>query len=411
MTEDGREAAGTTRRGGTFKAFAHPNFRLLWVGLVVSNVGTWVQTVAQGWLIHDLTGKYLDLGLLGLARAVPLLTLSLFGGTLADRLDKRRLLYWTQGLMAFFAFVQGVLAALGVVRVWHIWTLGFASAVVLAFDQPTRQALLPALVPREDLLNAIALMSVSFNGAAILGPALAGLLVPLVGYAWAFYLNALSFGAVLLAVYWLRLARRPRPAGTKPVLQEAAEGFIYIVRHPIIRTLTVMAAVVGFFAAPYNQMLPGYRLLLHIDRRALGLLTSAPGLGTLLGGFAVARFAHTRHKGRLMLGAAGLTVLALALFSLSRSYYLSVGSLVLVGATLTGYTATMQTLLQQNTDDVHRGRVMSMFTLTVLGLSPLGALPLGALSDAVGAPWAIFSATLLVGLATLLLARPIRNLL
>lgn len=375
----------------------------------MSNVGTWIQTVAQGWLIHDLTGAYLDLGLLGLARAVPLIGLSFFGGTLADRVDQRRLLYWTQAVSALLALVQGLLTALGLVRVWHIWTLGFLSAAVLAFDQPTRQAMLPALVPREDLLNAIALMSVSFNGAAILGPALAGLLVPAVGYAWAFYLNGLSFAAVIAAVALLRLERRT-PAPPRPVLHDLADGFGYIIHHPTIRTLTLLVALIGFFAAPYNQMLPGYRNILHISQRSLGFLTSAPGLGTLLGGFLVARFAHVPQKGRLMMAAAGGMLASLIAFAFSRLYWLSVVMLVAVGAALTAYTSMTQTLLQQYTDDAHRGRVMSMYTVTVLGLSPLGALPLGAASDALGAPAALLSAALIVGASFLFLARKVQNL-
>ena len=176
----GPDAASARR---PFSAFAHRNYRLLWTGLIVSNVGTWMQLASQGWLIHEITGRATDLGILGLARGVPLIVLSLVGGTIADRVDKRRLLYLTQSVAAGLAILQGALTHLGWIQVWHIWGLGFLSAAVLAFDQPSRQAMLPHLVPREDFLSAITLMALTFNGASVLGPALAGLLVPVAGYA------------------------------------------------------------------------------------------------------------------------------------------------------------------------------------------------------------------------------------
>jgi len=228
-----KPAAAPPRR---FAALAHRNYRLLWTGLIVSNVGTWMQLVSQSWLILEMTGRATDLGVLGLTRALPLIVLSLVGGTLADRLDKRRLLYLTQTLAALFAFLQGALTHLGLIQVWHIWALAFVSSAVLAFDQPTRQAMLPHLVPREDFMSAITLFAVTFNGASVLGPALAGLLVPVAGYAWAFYLNGISFAAVLGA---LALMRLPPPVARpgEPVWGQVREGIVYIWRHPTLRSL------------------------------------------------------------------------------------------------------------------------------------------------------------------------------
>jgi MFS family permease len=396
--------------GRPFSALAHRNYRLLWTGLIVSNVGTWMQTVAQSWLIHELTGRATDLGILGLVRAVPLIVLSLVGGTLADRVEKRRLLYVTQTLAAGFAVVQGVLAQSGWIQVWHIWALGFLSATVLAFDQPSRQAMLPQLVPREDFMSAITLMALTFNGASVLGPALAGLLVPVAGYAWTFYLNGASFAAVLGALVLMRLptpgARPPQP----PVLRQVADGLRYIWRSTTVRALTLLAAAFGLFGAPYNAMLPVYRSILEIDARALGFLSSAPGLGTVLGGLVLTRFAHVRWKGRLLLGAAAFFVVTLIAFANSPSYYLSLVLLVAVGACVTAFSSTTQTLLQHATDDRMRGRVVSMFTVTVIGFQPLGALDLGWAIDRLGAPVAISAGALLVGVVAAAMAPRVKNL-
>ncbi len=368
-----------------------------------------MQTASQAWLIHQLTGRATDLGVLGLARAVPLIVLSLVGGTLADRLDKRRLLYVTQTLAAAFAIIQGLLAQAGVLEVWHIWVLGFLSATVLAFDQPTRQAMLPALVPREDFMSAITLNALTFNGAAVLGPAIAGLVVPVAGYAWTFYLNGISFAAVIVALVLMRLPApppRPREAG---VLRGVADGLRYIWRNPTVRALTVMAAAFGLFGSPYVLMLPVYRPLLDLDERALGLLSSAPGLGAVLGGLVLARFAHVRWKGRLLVGSVGLFVITLITFATSRSYGVSLAVLVAVGASLTAFTTTTQTLLQRATDDRMRGRVVSMFTTTIIGFQPLGALDLGWAIDQVGAPAALSAAALVVGAVALALTPRLRR--
>ncbi len=407
MTKPAAPAGSKPKR---FAALAHRNYRLLWTGLIVSNVGTWMQMVSQGWLIHEMTGRATDLGILGLTRAVPLIVLSLVGGTIADRVDKRRLLYVTQTLAAAFALLQGGLTQLGVIQVWHIWALGFLSASVLAFDQPSRQAMLPYLVPREDFMSAITLMAVTFNGAAVLGPALAGLLIPVAGYASAFYLNGASFAAVIGALVLMRLPPPGARPAQPPVLHQVAEGLRYIWRSRTVRALTLLAAAFGFFGAPYNAMLPVYRVILDLDERALGFLSSAPGLGTVLGGLVLTQFAHTRGKGRLLLGSAGVFVIALIAFATSRHYFASVALLVAVGACATAFSSTTQTLLQRATDDRMRGRVVSMFTVTVIGFQPLGALDLGWAIDHLGAPLAISAAALLVAVVALVMAPRVKAL-
>lgn len=402
---------GSTAEGKRrpFSALSHRNYRLLFAGLIISNVGTWMQTASQAWLIHQLTGRATDLGVLGLVRAVPLIILSLVGGTIADRVDKRRLLYITQTLAAAFAVVQGVLAQTGWLEVWHIWVLGGLSATVLAFDQPTRQAMLPQLVPRQDFMSAITLNALTFNGASVLGPALAGLLVPVAGYAGTFYLNGISFGAVVAALRWLRLPASPPRSAGPGVWRGVADGLSYIGHNPTVRALTLMAAAFGLFGAPYVWMIPVYRPILGLDEQALGMLSSAPGLGTVVGGLLLARFAHVRGKGRLLVGSAALFVLTLITFATSQSYALSLVTLVAVGASMTAFTSTTQTLLQQATDDRMRGRVVSMYTTTIIGFQPLGALDLGWAIDLIGAPAALSVAALVVAAVALVMAPRLRS--
>jgi predicted MFS family arabinose efflux permease len=324
--------------------------------------------------------------------------------------DKRRLLYVTQSLAAGFALVQGILTQLGWIQVWHIWVLGFLAATALAFDQPSRQAMLPELVPRADFMSAIALNALTFNGASVIGPALAGLLVPVTGYAGTFYVNGLSFGAVLGALVLMRLPpSEPRPPAPG-VLRGVADGLAYIWRNRAVRALTLLAAAFGLFGSPYVLMLPVYRTILGLDERALGLLTSAPGLGTVLGGLVLTRFVHVRWKGSLLLASLGLFVVTLVAFANSPHYPTSLALLVAVGASVTAFGSTTQTLLQHSTDDRMRGRVVSMYTTTVIGFQPLGALDLGLAIDRLGAPLAISTAALVVGLAALLLAPRLRRL-
>lgn len=370
----------------TFAALHFTNFRLMWVSLLVSNAGTWLQNVAQDFLVYQITGRALDLGYVNVVRAVALISLSFLGGTIADRLDKRKLLIVTQTLFAVLAALLGLLVQLHAVQVWHIVVLSFLGSVLLAIDQPARQAMVPQLVPREYLMNAVALNSVTFTGAAAFGPALAGPVVGLLGITWGFYLNALSFLAVIWAVWALKL---PAPGAVKReperVGQAVASGLKYVAQRPAILLLVSLLTVFSFFAVPYQSLLPVFAdRVFHGDVETLGYLRAAPGVGALVGGFILARFAHHPRKDLLvLLGGLGF-ILTLLAFTASRWLGPALVLLFLGSTLYTVFQSTIQTLMQQLTSDKMRGRVMSLYAVSVIGMWPLGALPMSWASDQFG---------------------------
>ncbi|MBE3590816.1 MAG: MFS transporter [Firmicutes bacterium] len=373
----------------TFAALRHPHFRAMWIALLLSNTGTWMQTVSQGWLVYQLTDSQVYLGSVGLVRALPLLTLSLVGGAAADRFDRRRLLYVTNTAAAVLSLLLAVLTWTGTVRVWHILAIGLLSAAVLSFDQPTRQAFIPTLVPRELLMNAISLNSMTFNGAAVFGPALAGALVPWIGLGGNFFLNALSYAAVPLALWRMKLPPQPERAPRR-VADDLREGLRYVRGRPDLLALLAAAAGLSFFARSYVALLPVFaRDILKAGVQGLGLLMAAPGLGTVLGALLLAHLGDFRAKEKLLLGSGLGLCGALVAFAFSRSFTASLGLQVVAGAASVVASSVINTLLQLSVDDAMRGRVMSMYTLTMLGMLPLGQMPLGALGEAWGAPWAV----------------------
>lgn len=397
------------RWGGALAVLQHRNFRLLWLSLLISNSGTWLQQVAQDYLVYQLTGRALELGLVNVVRAVALIGLSFLGGTIADRVDRRRLLMATQTAFALLAAGLGLLVQVGAVQVWHVVAASFAGAVILAVDQPARQALIPHLVPREQLLNAVALNSVTFTGAAAIGPALAGPLVALLGLTWGFYLNALSYGAVIYAVWAMRLPPTARGHRAGGVGQAVVDGLRYVARSPAILLLVSLLTVVSFFVTPYQSVLPLFsHRVFGGDVGVLGLLRAAPGLGALVGGVVLASQSRVGNRARLAL--AGALGFCLTTFTFAFTRWLP-GALALLfasGVLSTVFQSTVQTLMQYLTPDALRGRVMSLFAVCVIGTWPLGALPLSWEADLFGAPAATAANAVIAGLyclATAALAR------
>lgn len=373
--------------GSTFQALRYRNFRLLWIGLLVSNAGSWMHTVAQGYLVYEMTGDPLVLGTNMLMRAIPILVLSFIGGTIADRIDKRRLLITSQSIFALLILTLAVVTTLGLVQVWHIYLLTFLGGILSSFEQPTRQAMIPSLVPKEDLMNAIALNSITFTGASTFGSALGALLIPYIGIAGAFYVNAISFGAVIYAAYQMELPPHGRQEKRESVRSALLSGVSYVWANPVLLGLVSLAAFYSFFANPYHALLPVMaKDVLFTDVEGLGYMTAAPGLGVLVGGFLLARFAWFPNKGLLLMAGLGGYTLLLFAFSVSRSLLLSLGILLLIGTFSTIYQSTVQTMLQRTASDAFRGRVMSLFTISVLGMWPLGSFPISALARLWSAP-------------------------
>lgn len=369
------------------RSLRHRNFRLFLAGQLVSLIGTWLQSVAQAWLVYRLTGSSFLLGLVGFAGQIPVFLLGPLGGAAADRWPRRQALVVTQALSLLLAVALAVPTLLGVVTVPEILGVASLLGVVNAFDVPIRQSFLIEMVGLDDLPNAIALNSSAFNGARILGPALAGLLVALVGEGWCFALNALSFLAVLQALLAMRL---PPRAWTKPqgkAASDIVEGFRFATRTAPIRTILLLVGLASLTAMPYSVLMPIFAdRILHGGPRGLGLLMGATGVGALVGAFLLALRASARGLGRWIAASAAGFGAALMLFAASRSMRLSMALLVVVGFCMMVQMASSNTLLQTLSPDRLRGRVMSAYSMMFLGMAPFGALVAGVLAARVGAP-------------------------
>jgi MFS family permease len=374
-------------RERTFRALRHRNFKLFFAGQLVSLVGTWMQTVAQSWLIYRLTQSPWLLGLAGFAGQGPVFFLATVGGAVADRRQRRDVLIATQTASMILAFVLAAITLTEHVRVWEIYALAAALGVVNAFDIPTRQSFIVEMVGKEDLGNAIALNSSMFNGARVLGPSVAGFLVATIGEGWCFVLNGVSFLAVIAGLLAMRVPRRDIPPLAVHPLAHAAEGFGFVARSGPLRAILVLLAVVSVAGTPFTVLMPVLaQEVLHGGARALGILTGASGFGALLGALMLATRRGVLGLGRWIAVAAGSFGAALVLFSLSRSLWLSAVLLVPVGGSLMVQMAASNTLLQSMAPDALRGRIIALYAMTIMGMAPLGALLAGAAASRIGAP-------------------------
>ncbi|HEU5100360.1 MAG TPA: MFS transporter, partial [Roseiflexaceae bacterium] len=330
-----------------YPALRHRNFTLIWSGLLVSNMGTWMQNVAQSWLIYKLTGNNpLYLGWLGLAFAIPMVLVPPLGGALADRVDRIKLLYVTQTLSLLLAALLAALAWSGVVQPWHILLTTFGGALLLAFDNPTRQALIPELVPREDLLNALSLNSATYTGAALVGPALAGVLLDIVGAGWLFMLNAISFLAVIRALRSMR-DLPVRPKRVVPLRDALFGGFVYAWRHKLTLFLLLLSALAALFGRSYQQLLPIFADdIWRVGAGGYGTLLAAGGAGALIGAFAMASIKGIERQARVLIVSGLVFCATLVAFVLCPFFWLGVALLVVVGIAATVFSTMIATMIQ-----------------------------------------------------------------
>lgn len=373
------------------RAFQHRDYRLYFAGQLLSLMGTWIQTVAQSWLVYQLTGSAVLLGTVSFATQVPILLLAPLAGTLADRIDRRRLIMLTQAALMILAFVLAGLTLTGAIAVWHILVLATLQGIVNSFDMPARQSFVVEMVGKDDLPNAIALNSTMFNSARMIGPAVGGLLVALMGEGLCFLINAASFLAVLAGL--ARMGLRP-PA--RPALQGApggiAEGLAFVARTEPFRSLLLLVALVSLAGMPFAVLLPVFATALQAGPEGYGLLMGAVGLGALAGALRLAAHRDVRRLERLPALATSGLALGLVLFSQAPSFWPAAAALLLVGFCLITETATSNTLLQSLVPDRLRGRVMACYMMCFAGLSPFGALAAGAAAHHIGA-----SATVTIG--------------
>ena len=358
------------------QSLRHRNYRLLWIGTVISNSGDWMDQIALNWLVYQLTGSAVDLGILNACRLAPIFVFTLIGGVVADRWERRRLMFTTQSVALLLALALSLLSGTGLVQMWMVLLIAVGRGIMLSFNQPARQSLISELVPREDLPNAVALNSATLNLTRVLGPAIGGGLIASVGVAGAFYLNAVSFIAVLIALTMMRFEERPSAAHGS-MLRQLAGGVIYVKRHPDLRVLVMLALVPMVLGMPYQAMLTVFASdVLHVGGGGLGLLTACSGIGAVSGALSVASVSGRSWLPRLMLGGLVLFGVGLLAFAVSPWMTLSVAALILVGAGQQVYMASNNTLIQIRVDEEYRGRVLSTLFLN-RSMVPLGTVLAG----------------------------------
>jgi MFS family permease len=372
------------------RALKHRNYRLFISGQLVSLIGTWMQSVAQAWLVYRLTGSAVLLGAVGFAGQIPVFLLAPAGGVRADRHDRRRILLATQSASLVLAVALGVLTLSGRVEVWHIMLLASLLGAANGFDIPARQAFVAELVGRDDLMNAIALNSSMFNGARIVGPAIAGVVVAAVGEGWCFLANGVSYLAVLAGLLSIRRPPPGRPPRTGSAFSELLEGFRFASGTRPVRAILLLLGLVSLAGVPYSVLMPIIAAeVLGEGASGLGVLMGASGVGALLGALSLARRGSTRGLGHIVARAAGGFGAALIIFSLSRNYLLSIVLLLPVGFAMLLQMSSSNTLLQSMVPDRLRGRVMALYSMMFMGVAPIGALLAGVSAERFGAPFTI----------------------
>jgi MFS family permease len=393
----------THRGGGMFRALSHRNFRVFWAGAFLSNVGTWMQAVAQGWLVLKKTNSPFWLGVDGFMATAPGLVFTLAGGVFADLVDRRRLLVFTQIGAGLSAFTLALLIWTDVVHVWMILLLSFVTGCCMALAGPSYQAITIDLVGREDLANAIALNSTQFQLSRAVGPALAGLAFKAFGLAGCFFANGLSFIAVIGALMMVRLENSAHHIAAHSMKDRHAlwkdltDGFRYVWGRPRVFMLLLISGITSLFGAPYFSMVPVFaRDILHMGETGLALMMGVAGAGAFIGALVLTFLGNFRHKGRSVLGGALAFALCLIGFSLSTQIYLSLVFLFGMGFSIVLCVAVINTLLQQLVTDEMRGRVMSMFILSFIGTMPIGNLIAGASAQRFGAPRTLATGGLII---------------
>ena len=362
--------------GRTFSALHYPDFRLLWIGAFTSTCGTFMQALAQGWLVYTITGSAFLLGLDGFLATGPMLLFSLFGGVIADRFPRRKVMIISQWAQMIFAFVLALLIFTKTVKIWHILLMSFLTGSAQSFSGPAYASLLPLLVRREDVPNAVAMNSMQFNLARVIGPALGGIVFALWGAASCFFINGLSFLAVILAYLVIKIPE-VQPAAKRGVMDEMKDGFSFVIHHRTLLTLTFLSFAGTFFGMPLFTMLPVVAKQFLLDARGLSILQAVYGCGSVLGAIFVAATGYAKRKGKLaLLLQLGFALLLIA-FGLSRNLALSMVIGFFAGACVVGVVSLYSSLVQLATDNAMRGRVMSIFMLAFRGGMPLGNLLAG----------------------------------
>jgi MFS family permease len=374
-------------------ALYHRNFRLLWLGLMISMAGSQMQTWALLWHIRTLTEEPLALGLVGLVRIIPIIIFSLIGGSIADVVNRRTVLFITQSAMAGTALALAVLTFTGQIALWHMYLLTGLQAIAIAFDGPARQSLVPNLVPAEDLPNAFSLTSIAFQVGSIVGPALSGLVIAYLGQGYTYLFNAASYLAVLLVLVMMgNIAQQASPTQRPAVSLEAIrEGIQFIRTHPIILSTMLIDFVATFFASA-NTLMPIFaRDVLKVGEVEYGWLSAAQSIGAMVAALAISQMSNIRRQGTIFLAAVIMFGVATIAFGFTRNVALAVSTLILIGASDSVSTIIRNTIRQLQTPDYIRGRMISINQIFFMGGPQLGEIEAGIVAQLFGAPFAIIS--------------------
>jgi MFS family permease len=374
----------------TFRALHYRNFRLYWFGQIVSTTGTWMQIVAQSWLVYSMTDSPLMLGIVNFIGLLPVVPISLFGGVMSDRLPRRKLIITTEIILMSQAFVLTSLTWSGHIQIWHIVVLSFVFGAASAFEQPARLALIADTVGKEVLPNAVALNASVYNTARIIGPAIAGILVAKIGEAGCFFINGISYFAIILALIAMQLpSHQAKSKSRSTIIISMVDGFQYIWNQKTIRGLLVIVAVSSFLTLPYIALMPVFAShILMVGPEGLGLLLTSIGVGAIGGALIVANL-KSKYRGMWLTISNIISPLFLILFCFSQTYIISLALVFAVGVSNAIRQTLANSFIQLKVEERYHGRVMSIFNLLFSGMSRFGALTIGAIAEFISAPLAI----------------------
>jgi len=383
-------------RTDAFRALRYPDYFWFWSSYFVSNVGSWMQGIAQGWLLFDLTASPFYLGLFSSLRMVMLLSFFLLGGIMSDRIDRRKVMLGIQWISALTALGLAVLVTTKTIQVWHIFVFGAITSTSWAFEQPVRQALLPQLVPRDDLVNALALNAVTWNGAGLLGPSLVGLSVAHIGIDGCFYANVISYLAVIGALLRMHVPNSIR-SPSAGVLQSLRDAFGYVRGERIIMTFLIVSAIFNIFGRSYLTLLPVVaKEVLGVGASGFGFISAGPGLGTIFGSLSLASLGRVEARRGILIAILLAFCASLFAFALSRDVRIAFGFLVVVGALSTVFETLLNTSIQLRVVESFRGRVSGFYGLTGGGLREFGGMQAGFVAEWSSAPFAIGAGALVL---------------
>ncbi|MDH7601607.1 MAG: MFS transporter [Armatimonadota bacterium] len=365
-------------RPNALRVLANRDYALYWVGLLISATGSWMQNVAQGWLVFDLTGSKLYLGIVGAAGTLPMLFLALPGGVIADRFNKRRITILTQSLAMFQAFVLGLLTVKGLIKPWHVVLLAGFMGLVNSLDVPARQAMTVEIVGKSDLLSAVALNSSAFNGARILGPAIAGVIVGISGAGMCFLINAASYLAVIISLIIIRPTPLGATSSDASMMLQIREGLAYARRNPVIRDLLLLTGVASIFGLQYGTLIPALaKEVLRVGPERFGILVSSAGIGSVAAAVSIAAIGHLLMPRKVVSIGSILAPLGIIALSLTRQYFIAAACLVVIGFGMMLFLAVSNSIVQVASPDELRGRILSLRTLVFMGVAPIGSLQIG----------------------------------